>query len=390
MARKAWGACLENRWEHSERRWPGSRRGGGRRSARRGRSRRCAGPRRSERQGPRRSGRGRSSHRHGRRGGGGWISRAGGRRGHGAVASRGRRAGRIGRRRAGIRGGRVRIGGGRARIGAGRARIGVAAPGSGVGAVGSGIAAPGSGVVAAGAPSVAAGSWLVPPRLAVGRSFRLRREPAACRWAVRSGTAAGLLSVVGPRELAGLGTVGSEPVPLGGGTETVEAAPVVGMSAVLGGSLTLVAPGTLVGAGELLSEVEAVPRSADPLGASLTTTLEVFAVSGTAGTVASAGAGTLSFAAAAVVAQIHPSTRAGSTARPARATTCQTADGAVPAERGVARLRLALPAGKELRSLTRRDRQVGQTFAVTIAQHKTKGPILAFRPGSPSPPIRLV
>ncbi len=262
---------------------------------------------------------------------------------------------------------------------------GLAAPGSGVGAVGSGIAAPGSGVVVAGAPSVAAGSWLVPPRLAVGRSFRLRREPAACRWAVRSGTAAGLLSVVGPRALAGLGTVGSEPVPLGGGTETVEAASVAGTSAVLGGSLTLVAPGTLVGAGELLSEVEAVPRSADPLGASLTTALEVFAVSGTAVTVASAGAGTLSPAAAAVVAQIHPTTRAGSTARPARATTCQTADGAVPAERGVARLRLALPAGKELRSLTRRDRQVGQTFAVTIAQHKTKGPILAFRPGSPSP-----
>jgi hypothetical protein len=256
----------------------------------------------------------------------------------------------------------------------------VAALGSGVAAPGSGVAAPGSGVVAAGAASVAAGSRVFPPRLAVGRSFGIRREPGACRWVVRSDTTAGPLSVTGPGELAGLGTVGSEPVPLDGGTETVEAASVAGTAAVVGGSLTLVGAGgpvTLVGSDELRSEVEAVPGSgtvaADPPGASLTTSREVSAVSGTAvRAAASAGAGALSPAAAAVVAQIQPSTRAGSTARPARATTCTTADRAVPAERGVARLRLALPAGKELRSQLAGIDKLGRTFAGTMAQYKTQ------------------
>jgi hypothetical protein len=231
---------------------------------------------------------------------------------------------------------------------------GVAAAGSGVAAPGSGVAAPGSGVVPSGAASVAAGSRVVPSPLAVGRSFLIRREPAACRWVVGSDTAAGPLSVAGPGELAGLGTVGWEPVPLDGGAETVGAASVAGTSAVVGGSLTLVVVvgGGAAGAGELLSADEAVPGSgtvaADPLAASPTTWLEVFAVSGTAVTVASAGAGTPLPAAAAVVAQIQPSTSAGSTARPDRATTRATAARAMSAERGVARLLLALPAGKEL------------------------------------------
>jgi hypothetical protein len=96
---------------------------------------------------------------------------------------------------------------------------------------------------------------------------------------------------------------------------------------------------TVVGAGELLSEVEAVPGSATvgavPLGASLPATLDVFAVAATAVTVASTRAGTLSSAAAALVAQMQPSTTADRTAAVARAPTRATACGAVPAERGV-------------------------------------------------------
>jgi hypothetical protein len=97
----------------------------------------------------------------------------------------------------------------------------VVATGSGVAALGSEVVATGSGVAALGSGVVATGRPDVPPRSAVGPWFRLPCEPAACRSVVRSDLIAEPLSVAGAGELAGLGTVGLEPVPLGGGTETV-------------------------------------------------------------------------------------------------------------------------------------------------------------------------
>jgi hypothetical protein len=194
VARKAWSACWETRWEHSERRRPGSRRGDGRRSARRGRSGRCGGPHRSERQWPRQSGRDRSSHGHGRSGGG-WISRAVGRRGHGAVASRGRRAGRIARSRAGIRVGRARIGGRRARIGSGRARIG-----SGRARIGSGRPRIGSGRprIGSGRPRIGSGR----ARIGSGRAWIGGR--GARGWGRRGGSSVSLRGIAGsPFPVAG-------------------------------------------------------------------------------------------------------------------------------------------------------------------------------------------
>lgn len=225
------------------------------------------------------------------------------------------------------------------------------APGSRLVAFGSDGVAGGAGVVAAGGASVAAGARVVSAVSAVGRSLRVRRE-VGWRAVVRSDVAAGAGSVPAP---GALGAVGSEPVPLGGGTGTAEAVPVAGAFAVDGGSLPVVGPGgalTLVGAGDSLSEVEAGPGSgtvaADPVAGSLT--ME----SGAAVTVVSIGAGTLSPAATAVVAHIQPSTRAGSTARTAHATKRLTALGLVPAERASGLQRLALPKGKGLGSLTRR------------------------------------
>jgi len=194
-------------------------------------------------------------------------------------------------------------------------------------------------VVAAGGASVAAGARVVSSLSAVGRSFPVRRE-VGWRAVVRSDVAAGGGSVPAPGALAGSGTVGSEPVPLGGGTATAEAVSAAGAFAVDGGSLPVLGPGgalTLVGFGDSLSEGEAGPGfgtvAADGVGGPRT--MEVFA-SGTAVTGVSMGAGTLSPAATAVVADIQPSTRVGSAARTAHASTRLTALGLVPAERASA------------------------------------------------------